>query len=285
MISIIIVSWNVRNLLEKCLASIYHWEKIGDFEIIVVDNCSADYPEIMVKKKFPQVKFIKLEKNYGFAYACNQGKKISNGDFLLFLNPDTEWQKDILTGVLNFYKRQEKIGILGIKLLNTDQTLQPWVRQLPDLFSQIVVLLKLHRLFKKILFKYYCLNFNYEINAPVQQVVGAFFFLSRLIFGKIGNFDEKFFTWFEEVDYSQRVLANGYQNYYYSQAFIVHHGEKSFSQVNNWKKQLIFNKSLLYYFRKNKSLSQYLILHIFIPLNLILTFIIQILKLKPKHYL
>lgn len=285
MISIIIVSWQVKNYLKNCLTSIFQFEKNIPFEIIVVDNNSTDQTEIMVKDNFPQVKFIKLNKNFGFAYACNRGAEIAKGDYFLFLNPDTKWHEEIFSKIINFINRQKNLGLLGIKLLNENLSVQRSVRKLPTVYSQIIVLTKLHLISKKLIKDYLSLNFDYNKNQSVEQVAGAFFLVSKKLFNEIKGFDEKFFIWFEEVDFCYHSLKASFNNYYYSEVSIIHYGEESFKQLYQLEKQTIFNKSLLYYFWKNQPLWQYLLLLIFIPVNLFLTIFSQILNFKPKHYL
>lgn len=285
MVSIIIVTWHVRKILQKCLQSIYNLEKSVPFEIIIVDNNSQDGTDSMIKEEFLKVKYIKLNKNHGFAKACNLGAKESKGKYLLFLNPDTQWHQEILPQVLNFYNNTDKIGVLGVKLLNSNKTTQYSVRALPTLYSQLIILSKLHIIFKELISKYLCLNFNYNQNQKVEQVSGAFFMINRNIYDQIGGFDENFFIWFEEVDFCQQVKKIGFHNYYFSEVSIIHHGEESFKQINNLKKQIIFNKSLSYYFKKNKSQIEYLIILLFIPLNSLITILIKFFQIKPKHYL
>jgi len=285
MISIIIVAWQVRDLLKRCLETILANEKNVNFEIIVIDNNSSDATEDLIKNNFPQLTYLKLNQNHGFAYACNLGAGIAKGDYLLFLNPDTWWTEPILEKVGNYYRNLKNPGALGIKILNPDKTIQPWVRKLPDLFSQIIILLKLQVISKKLLKNYLVLNFDYQENSPVEQIIGAFFFIKKDVFTAIGKFDDNFFIWFEEVDLCRRLLQAGYKNYYYQQAFINHQGEASFQQMENLKKQLIFNRSLLYYFKKNHNFLNYWLLLTIIPVNLLLTLIISLLKIKIRHYL
>ncbi len=285
MISIIIVSWQVKDLLRKCLSSIYQFEKNIPWEIIVVDNASSDQTDLMIQQNFPRVRFISLKKNYGFAYACKRGGEIAVGDYFLFLNPDTEWHEEIFSKIINFIEQQKNLGVLGIKILNSNLTVQRSVRKLPTLLSQIFILTKLHLFSKKLIKDYHCLDFDYQRTQNVDQVAGAFFLINKVLYKKIGGFDENFFIWFEEVDFCYQCIKLGYNNYYFASTSIIHHGEESFKKIKQLKKQLIFNRSLLYYFWKNQSRLAYLILLIFIPLNLILTVISQILNLKPKHYL
>lgn len=285
MISIIIVSWQVKNFLKICLSSIYQQEKNSLLEIIVVDNHSTDGTDLMIKTDFPQVKLISLDKNYGFAYAGNRGVEQSIGDYLLFLNPDTKWHQPILREIIKFYNQLDNPGAVGLKILNDDLSLQKWVRKLPTLFSQIIILSKIHIISKKLLKKYLCLDFNYQNNQEIEQVVGAFYFIKKSIFNQLGGFDKKFFIWFEEVDLCQRLLKTNYNNYYFSEKSIIHFGEESFKQISNLKKQIIFNGSLLYYFKKSRPLFEYFLLLLVIPLNLLLTSISQLLRIKPKHYL
>lgn len=252
-ISIIIVSWNVRELLKKCLESIYRFSAGLDLEIIIIDNNSSDGTVDMVKKNFPKVKTLVNHNNLGFAAANNQGIKQATGDYILLLNPDTEIRKNAIKKTLDFIKTKERAGIVGCKHLNPDMTLQPSVRKFPRVLAVFLILSKVAKIFPNLspVYKYLYKDFNYKYNQPVDQVAGSFMLIDKNLIREIGGFDEKFFIWFEEVDLCKRAKDALWEVWYFSQAEIIHHGGQSFKQQLTLKKQKLFFKSALYYFQKH----------------------------------
>lgn len=252
-ISIVIVSWNVRELLKKCLASIFKYGKGLSLEIIVIDNASSDNTTEMIKKEFPQVALIANRENMGFASANNQGVLKTNGDFILVLNPDTEILEDGLQKMLEFMEKNYQIGIAGCKHLNPDWTIQPSVRRFPTFWALFFIFTKIAKVFPSIpsVYDYLARGFNYKIAQPVDQVAGSFLFIRRKTIDEIGLFDENFFLWFEEVDLCKRAKDAGWQVWYTPEGEIIHHGGQSFTQQLTLKKQKQFFKSAWYYFQKH----------------------------------
>ncbi len=273
-ISIIIVNWKVRLLLKKCLDSILKYKDDLDIEIFVIDNDSKDGSPKMITTNYPEVNMIALKSNYGFAKANNLGLKRAKGKYLLLLNPDTEITKDFFKKVIKYLDKHTDIGILGPQILNPDKSKQDSVRRFPTFFSQILVLLKLKNILSnnKFLTHYLHKSFDYNKIQKVDQVMGAAFFIRRSVLDKIGLLDENFFIWFEEVDYCQRASKVGFIIKYFPKVSVIHYGGSSFNKQLAFKNQIIFNKSLLRYFKKHKSFIEYLFLLFLIPLNLFLTY-------------
>ncbi len=297
-LSIIIVSWNTCDLTLKCVKSIFKYLKNIEFEIFVVDNNSSDktVKELEKYKKeynLDNLKIIKNKENLGFSKANNQGIKLAKGELILLLNPDTELIDESILEMIKFVENKkidpsapnnsegrsgqgEKIGIVGPKLLNTNKTLQHSCRRFPKLLDQIFIQLKFYNFFpNKIKFvrEYFMLDFDHNEIQEVDQIMGATMLIKKQVFDKIGLFDEKFWAIFEEVDFCKRAKDAGYKIYFYPNTKIVHHKEQSFKQLASLKKQINFNKSLYYYFKKYKPFWQFLILWFLQPVNLFLTFI------------
>lgn len=254
-LSIIIVNWNVKELLRKCLESVYGGAKNASFglEVIVVDNASTDGSAEMVKRKFPQTALIANKTNQGFAKANNQGISLSKGDFILLLNPDTVILDNALGKSVEFMKKNKDCGVMGCKILNPDKTLQPSVRRFPKFLPIFLIFLKLPKILPnlKAINNYLATDFDYAKTQTANQVMGAFMMIRKEVFERAGLLDEKFFIWFEEVDFCKRVWENGYKVYYTPQAEIIHYGGQSFDQQKVIKKQLIFFKSAWRYFLKH----------------------------------
>lgn len=281
-ISIIIVSWKVKDLLRHCLRSIYRETIASSFEILVVDNASGDGTAEMVKTEFPSVQLIENRKNYGFATANNQAIKKASGEFVLLLNPDTVIIDQAIDRMVAWFKQAPAVGIAGCRLINPDGTGQSSVRRFPTISALSLILLKLHRIFPRLkpLRAYLCQDFDYQKAGPVDQVMGAFFMIRRAVLDKIGLLDGRYHLWFEEVDYCLRAKKHGFKVFYYPGARIIHHFGQSFQQVMSLKKQIIMNNSLLYYFRKNGMLAQALVV-VFLYLPSLITSLGVTLFLQP----
>ena len=257
--SVIIVSWNVCEQLENCLNSLRQAQPL---EIIVVDNNSSDGSAEMVQSIFPTVKLMKMSTNLGFAKAVNIGVAEARGEFYLLLNPDASITPTAIVSAENYYEQNNKVGIVGGKLLDDRGGIQPSVRKLPSVWSQFAVLTKIPYLVPPVLDSYLMKNFNYNMPGPVEQVSGALFFIRRQLWERIGKFDEGFWLWFEEVDYCARALKAGWQVYYLPESSAYHIGGSSFRQLSHTARQKQFNKSLLHYFDKHGQWYEVLVLRL-----------------------
>jgi len=272
-LSIIIVNWNVRHYLERCLLSVIKNTPDLDYEIIVVDNASArdDSKKFLADfKTDANVKIILNNQNLGFAKANNQGIKQARGKYILLLNPDTEIiEKGSLAKAVELMERNKDWGVLGCHLLGADKQTQLSVRSFPRLISQIMIFLKLHHFFPraKALQDYFLPHFNYKETSSVDQVMGAFLLTKKEVLSKIGMLDEKFYIWFEEVDFCKRTKNAGWKVVYSPEPTIVHYGSQCFAQVFSFAKQKIYNKSAIYYFKKHRFLEAKILLF-FSPLSL-----------------
>lgn len=272
-LSIIIVNWKVKDLLKKCLDSILLYKGNYNLEIFVVDNNSQDGSLEMLKSNYPQIKLLALPKNIGFGAANNLAIKDAKADYIFLLNPDTEITAGFLPKIFNYAENNPTVGIFGPKIVNDDGSQQASIRRSPDLWSQILIMFKLKNILKnnKALNNYLLKDFDYNKTQTVDQIMGAAMFIRKSVFDKIGLFDEKFFIWFEEVDLCQRARQAGIVIKYFSEAAIIHHGARSFKKRGALKKQIFFNKSLLYYFYKHQGIWQTFIILFLIPINIILT--------------
>lgn len=254
-ISIVIVSWNVRELLKKCLKSIYDNAGKTSIEVIVIDNASTDASADMVEAEFPQVISIENKKNVGFAVANNQGILRSRGEYVLALNPDTKLMPETLQHMIKFMDRKKNVGIAGCKHRNPDFTLQPSVRAFPTWSAMFFLFTKMAKMFpvSPPMWHYFRKDLDYKLTQPVDQVAGSFFMMRREMLNEIGLFDENFFIWFEEVDMCKRAKNNSWQVWYYADTDIIHYGGQSFAQQVLVRNQKDFFRSATYYMVKNGS--------------------------------
>ena len=249
-LSVIIVSWKVKDKLRENLKSLYCSTGNFSYEIFVVDNNSGDGTVEMVKDEFPKVILIANGENLGFAKANNQAIKLSAGRYVLLLNPDMRVMPDALTNMLNWMDSKMGAGVAGCRLINEAGNTIQHIRRFPEFFGQLAIVLKLPHIFPGLLDKYLRADFDYGHEASVDSIRGSFFMVRREVLNKVGLLDERFFIWFEEVDYCRRVKEAGFKVYYTPIAQCVDLVGQSFSQVKRGTTQKYFRDSMLKYFRK-----------------------------------
>ena len=282
-VSIIIVSWNVRKLLEHCLTSIFTYTKNTDFEVIVVDNNSHDDTVAMVKKRFPQVKLIANDYNAGFAKANNQGLKLATGEFVYFLNPDTEFIEDSITKLLEVFDRHpDAVAATGM-LVYSDKSRQPNVKGNPGLIDQLLIGIKMHHFVKtSSLRRYLAKDFRYEHEQSVEQIMGASIFIQKEVLDQLRGWDERYWLWWEDIDLCKRIQLTGKKIIYTPETRVIHHEGKSFAQKRSLEKQKRFMKGMRTYFRLHKPFWQYLLILSITPLSLLLAWLVQIQGIGPR---
>lgn len=233
-LSIVIVSFNTRELIRCCIQSILVETSEIMYEIIVVDNHSSDGSVSMIRECFPAVRVIENTDNKGFGPANNQGVKVSSGRYVLFLNSDTIVLNHALDRTLRFMDRCTEASIVGIRQLNTDHSLQPSLRGFPSLWNVLSEATFLYKVFPKthLFGRYYYSDFDYESTKHVEVVMGSFMMVRREVLTDIIGFDEAFFFYSEETDFCYRALQLGHQSYYFPGAEIIHHGGGS---SGNWE--------------------------------------------------
>ena len=250
-LSIIIVSWNVRERLRENLKSIYASNLAPfSFEIFVVDNNSHDGTVEMVKKEFPQVRLVANKDNLGFAKANNQAIKYAQGRYILLLNPDMRVFPDTLANMLGWAENHPEVAVAGCRLIDENGGLVPHARRFPEIWDQLAIVLKIPHLFPGLLNSYLRKDFNYTREAEVDSIRGSFFLIKEETIAKIGMLDERFFVWFEEVDYCKRAREAGLKVIYTPAAECVDFVGQGFKQVKRGVAQKLFRASMIKYFQK-----------------------------------
>ncbi|QAT41046.1 glycosyltransferase family 2 protein [Clostridium sp. JN-9] len=284
-LSIIIVSWNTKDLVRDCLNSIKKCTHSISYKVFLVDNNSSDGTVQMVKHEFKDVTLIANKTNNGFAKANNQAIKISDSRYIILLNPDTIVHENALDNMVHYLQQHEDVGIVGCKLLNPDGSLQESCRRFPDLSTYSTILLKLHTVFpnKRCLRRYFMKEMNYNTINEVDQVMGAALMYRTNVLGEKSYLDEDYWIWFEEVDFCYNVKKKGYKVVYIPDAEIIHYKAQSFNQLLKVQQQKVFNKSLLRYFQKNGKKSDTIILKLLFPVSILLSYVIQLGKAIKKR--
>lgn len=223
-LSVVIVSWNVRDDLRECLRSLWRDGEGLAMEVIVVDNASTDGTAEMVRQEFPQVRLVVNERNLGYTKANNIGIRLSRGKFILLLNPDTVVHKGALRALLACAEAHPEAGIIGTKLLNPDGSLQRSARSFPDIGAGLFRNTLLGRLFPNNPFvrRYLLTDFGYDAVREVDWVSGAAMLVRREVFERIGLLDEGFWAYCEDVDFCWRAKQAGFAVLFCPDAVITH---------------------------------------------------------------
>ena len=228
-VSIIIVNLNSGNLLRNCIKSIIYTRQNGYIlsEVIIVDNGSTDRSLDKIENNLDiNIIIEKNKENRGFAVACNQGAKLAKGDYLLFLNPDTELYDNSILDPISFFNKPENanVGICGIKNVDKNGNTIPSCSRFPSLWRWYIEILGLHRMFPT--FGLGCLmsDMDHSLSCNIDQIIGAFFFVRSTLFEELHGFDERYFVYCEEVDFSLRALKAGWTSYHLASTSVYHMG-------------------------------------------------------------
>ncbi|MFN3916193.1 MAG: glycosyltransferase family 2 protein [Flavobacteriales bacterium] len=254
-LSVIIVNYNVEYFLEQCLSSVYKAMQRIETEVFVVDNNSVDGSVSMVKEKFTWVKLIENKENTGFSKANNQAIKISTGEYVLLLNPDTIVEEDTFDKVIEFMDTHQDAGGLGVKMIDGKGNFLPESKRgLPTPGVAFYKIFGLSALFSKSkIFGRYHLGFldKDEIH-EIEILSGAFMLIRKEALDKVGLLDETFFMYGEDIDLSYRIVKGGYKNYYFPKTRIIHYkGESTKKSSVNYV--FVFYRAMIIFAQKHFS--------------------------------
>jgi len=220
-LSVIILNYNVHYFLEQCILSVQRSLKSIDSEIIVIDNNSPDDSCVMMKTKFPEITLIENKKNVGFSKANNQAVKIAKGEFVCILNPDTAVVEDTFVKALFYAESISNLGALGIYLMDgTGSFLPESKRNLPTPRASLLKLFGRGR-------SYYASHIPPEGKGEVAVLVGAFMLLKKEVYNEVNGFDEDYFMYGEDIDFSYKITKAGYKNHYLGGISILHYKGES----------------------------------------------------------
>ncbi len=261
-ISFLIVSWNVRELLAKCLQSIQlqtagpeSGERAAHepptAEMIVVDNASTDGTVEMLRALYPRVCVIENTENTGFTRANNIALAMAQGRYLFLLNPDTELEHGAVTALFEYMEAHSRVGMSGPRLFYGDGSSQSSRRRFPTLATAFCESTKLQQWFphNRVLTRYYMLDTPDDAIQPVDWLNGAAMFVRREVYEQVGGLDETFFMYSEELDWCHRIRRAGWQIVYLPTATVTHFEGKSSGQVAA-ARDIYFHSSKIRYFRK-----------------------------------
>lgn len=256
-LSVIIVSYNVKHFVEQCILSVLKSAVDISTEIYVVDNLSSDDTVSYLKKAFPiehypTIHIIANQENVGFGRANNQALAISEGEYVLFLNPDTILTETTLSDCLTFAETHALLGGVGVRMQRPDGRFALESRRgLPTPFTSFCKMTGLSSLFPKsrLLGRYYMRYLKENEAAEIDVVSGAFFFVSRKALAQSGAFDEDFFMYGEDIDLSFRLKKAGLKNYYLPTPILHYKGEST--EKTSYRYVRVFYEAMLIFFNKH----------------------------------
>ena len=268
-ISIIIVTWNTKDLLQQCLDSIHKTIHDITFEIIVIDNASEDDTVVMLRGKFPHITLIKNSRNLGFGAANNQGLRIMRGRYALLLNSDTVLTIHAVEELFAFMETHPESAMACGQLLNSDGSKQNSIASFPSLLTLMTNMPLLEYLFPK---HYPSKRYNHKNPVEVDSAIGACLLVRKKAIDEVGMFDERYFFFFEETDWAYQMKKADWKIFHIPTAFIYHlQGQSIGSDVRS---RIEFYRSRYLFFRKWHSRAYYLLISSVIFFRLLINWLL-----------
>jgi GT2 family glycosyltransferase len=250
-LSVVIVNYNVRELLSECIKSVNTALTGIDGDIYVVDNNSSDGSVAYIRDHFPDVHVIANSDNQGFAHANNQAIRQTNSDYVLLLNPDTVVFEGTLRGCVDFMDAHPQCGGVGVRMLTREGTVAPESRRaIPTPWVAFLKMLGFTR-------KYYMSHLPWDKPGQIEVISGAFCMLRHKALDQIGLLDEDFFMYGEDIDLSYRLLKGGWENWFLPYDIIHYKGEST--QKSSFRYVHVFYQAMLIFFRKHYAHLSFLI--------------------------
>ena len=251
-LSIIIVSYNGRDYLRRCLRSILEHTRELEYEVLVVDNASRDGSADMVAAEFSSVHLLRHSRNAGLSKALNEGIRLSSGAIVVLLNPDVELQDNAFLAMTRYLREHPDVGIMGPRILDEDGSLQLSCRRFPTFsvvffnrYSLLTRLLPRNRLSSR----YLMTDFDHGRVTEVDWLSLACWMAPRRLFDEVGPLDEGYFLYTEDVDFCQRVHRAGRKVVYFPEVSLLHHIGGSTSSLPN-RSVVERHRSMWRYYRK-----------------------------------
>ena len=267
-VSVVIVNWNSKELLDGALRSLYERTKTVTFETIVVDNGSADGSAEHIRSAWPGVQLIALDSNHGFGAANNIAFKECRGKYVLVLNPDTVVFDTTVSGLIECMEEHPEAGCAGARHLNPDGSLQWSMDDFPRLLNDTLRYTDAYRIpvVGPLLRSRYPAFSAHDTEREVGWVNGACMLVRREVIESVGGFDEYFFIFAEELDWCRRMWEAGWTVRFSPRAELIHMLGGTFMSVDGRRTVLIY-QSLLRYYRKHYSPAKYRAVRTMVQVN------------------
>lgn len=253
-VSVIIVNWNTRDLVLRCIRSVIETRGAYGQEIIVVDNASSDGSAEAIENDYPDVLVVRNAENLGFARANNIGIKKSRGRYICLVNSDVQVLDGTIKYLLEYMEKNTSVGVVGPTILWPDMTLQDSCRRFPTLWTKFCETFALHRIFphSALLSGEQMAYFAHDRITMVESLAGCFLMIRRDALEEVGLFDEQYFIYSEETDLCKRFREAGWQILFLPDVSAIHNQAAS-SAKDPVKYALLQQQSLLKYWRKHHS--------------------------------
>lgn len=248
-LSIVIVNWNTKAMLQECLASTLAGLGSLAAEILVVDNASTDGSPEMVERDFPAVHLIRNPDNRGFAAANNQAMAIARGRHILLLNSDTIVHGDVIPRSVAWLDARPEAGAMGCRVLNTDGTVQLTCSRYPSLLNLLLLLsglwkLRRPRALVPFLGRYHMTDWPRDSEREVEVVSGCYLLVRARVVAEVGPLDEAFYFYGEETDWCRRIADAGWKLVFAPVGTITHHGGGSVKALNHRRDVMLSNATV-----------------------------------------
>jgi len=286
-ISVILVSYNTIEMTKKALNDLF--ASVGNLkiEVFMIDNASRDNSAEVLRREYPNITLIENTQNVGFGRANNQALPHISGKYVLLLNTDAFVQPDTLLKTMLFMDEHPKYGMLGVKLLGRDGTLQPSCRYFPTSWNIFLERTNLKKFFKntKLIDD---LAWDHNSVKDCDWVPGCYALIRKTVIDQVGLFDPRYFLYYEEVDHCLAAKRAGWEVVYYPDTTVVHIGGESAKQeaaISSKSRQIeaLQIESELLYFRKNHGLTGVLKHLLLNSLGDFILFLKALIKLKSPE--
>jgi GT2 family glycosyltransferase len=255
-LSVVIVSYECREHLLRCLTSLREAGREVASEVIVVDNASTDGTVPAVRQCFPEVEVVASRRNRGFAWACNRGIERSTGRFILLLNPDTVVPADGLSRAVDALESRPQVGMLGCKLVRPDGRLdKACKRGIPTPLGSLAYFTGLSRLAPRSrrLASYTAGHIGEDETAVVDAVNGAFMLVRREAIDEVGPLDERYWLYMEDLDWCHRFALHGWPVLYWPEVEVVHVKGASSGRQRRWRTNYAFHRGMWLFYRTHEA--------------------------------
>jgi GT2 family glycosyltransferase len=243
-LSVIIVTWNTKTLVNECIDSIFALPEYSDsVEIIVIDNGSTDGTDKLISEKYKEIVYIRNNDNVGYAPAVNQGVKIAEGKYVLLLGSDTVLKPNSLKRCISFLDENNNAGAVGCKLVFPDGSPQGNCKKFPTLRNGFFTYLSLDKLNHD----YDMLWFNYDKTIKVDQIATTFLMIKGDLIKKLGGFDERYKILYNDVDLCKRIWNENKEIYFLHDAEVIHHGSYSTKKARYQVRRIMYDDIYRYY--------------------------------------
>ena len=280
-LSIVIVHYNTCDDLARCLESLRRCPPRCDFGVVVVDNASTAAGLPAVRERFPEVEWLLNERNEGYARGCNMGMSVHQSDYVLLLNPDIVLQPGSVDAMLDAANRHPKAGVVGPQLLNEDGSIQESCRRFYTLTTLLMRRTFLGKVFpnSQAVSRHLMRDFDHRSQRPVDWILGGCMLVRRDAIARVGAMDERFFLYFEDVDWCYRMWQAGYEVLYVPEARFVHrHRRQSTAGVRD--KSFWLHLGSLISFYEKWGILVYLLKRWRDPLNTVLFWLMDLVTLN-----